>query len=274
MGTVADLDVAVRVKERGMRGRFEGRVAFVTGAASGIGAAVTAALLQAGARVVGVDVQQKGLAGFAEYGEAFVGHVADVTREADLAAGVEAAIGTFGALDVAFNVAGVSRGAPIVDLDEETWDFTVDRVLKGVYLSTKHEARAMRAIGRGGAIVNMSSLNAHVPMHTGAAYASAKAGVEMFTKTAALEMARDGIRVNAVLPGLIDTPLTQRRLVNKPLMDAWLERIPQGRPGRPEEVAAACLFLAGPEASYITGTSLVVDGGWEVTGYPDLRRYT
>lgn len=274
MGTVADLDVAVRVKERGMRGRFEDRVAFVTGAASGIGAAVTAALLQAGARVVGVDVQQKGLAGFAEYGEAFVGHVADVTREADLAAGVEAAVGTFGALDVAFNVAGVSRGAPIVDLDEETWDFTVDRVLKGVYLSTKHEARAMRAIGRGGAIVNMSSLNAHVPMHAGAAYASAKAGVEMFTKNAALEMARDGIRVNAVLPGLIDTPLTQRRLVNKPLMDAWLERIPQGRPGRPEEVAAACLFLAGPEASYITGTSLVVDGGWEVTGYPDLRRYT
>ena len=180
-----------------------------------------------------MDVQQEGLAGFAEYGEAFVGHVADVTREADLAAGVEAAVGTFGALDVAFNVAGVSRGAPIVDLDEETWDFTVDRVLKGVYLSTKHEARAMRATGRGGAIVNMSSLNAHVPMHTGAAYASAKAGVEMFTKNAALEMARDGIRVNAVLPGLIDTPLTQRRLVNKPLMDAWLERIPQGRPGRP-----------------------------------------
>lgn len=255
-----------------MDGRFEGKVAFVTGAASGIGAAVTSALLQAGARVLGVDLQEEGLAGFAEYGEAFVGRVADVSREADLAAGVEAAVGEFGTLDMAFNVAGVSRGAPIVDLDEEMWDFTVDRVLKGVYLSTKHEARAMRATG-GGAIVNMSSLNAHVPMHTGAAYSSAKAGVEMFTKNAALELARDGIRVNAVLPGLIDTPLTQRRLVNKPLMEVWLDRIPQRRPGRPEEVAAACLFLAGPEASYITGTSLVVDGGWEVTGYPDLRQY-
>ncbi len=120
----------------------------------------------------------------------------------------------------------------------------------------------MRAMGRGGAIVNMSSLNAHVPMHAGAAYASAKAGVEMFTKTAALEMARDGIRVNAVLPGLIDTPLTQRRPVNKPLIDAWLERIPQGRPGRPEEVAAACLFLAGPElpTSQAPASSLTVAG--------------
>jgi NAD(P)-dependent dehydrogenase (short-subunit alcohol dehydrogenase family) len=256
-----------------MAGRFEGTVAFVTGAGSGIGAAVTSALLRDGARVVGVDIQEEGLATFAEFGEAFVGRVADVTREADLAAGVQAAVDAFGSLDAAFNIAGVSRGAPVVDLDEETWDFTVDRVLKGVYLSTKHEARAMRASGRGGAIVNMSSLNAHVPMHTGAAYASAKAGVEMFTKTAALELARDGIRVNTVLPGLIETPLTQRRLVNKPLMDVWLERIPQGRPGRPEEVAAACLFLAGPEASYITGTSLVVDGGWEITGYPDLRRF-
>ncbi|AXL92877.1 short-chain dehydrogenase [Streptomyces sp. CB09001] len=256
-----------------MHGRFEDSVAFVTGAASGIGAAVTDALLRAGARVVGADLHQEGLAQFADYGDAFRGHVADVTRESDIVAGVEAALDTFGTLDMAFNVAGVSRGAPIVDLEEDLWDFTVDRVLKGVYLSTKHEARAMRATGRGGAIVNMSSLNAHVPMHTGAAYSSAKAGVEMFTKNAALELARDGIRVNAVLPGLIDTPLTQRRLVNKPLMDTWLERIPQGRPGRPEEVAAACLFLAGPEATYITGTSLVVDGGWEITGYPDLRRF-
>ena len=256
-----------------MAGRFEGTVAFVTGAGSGIGAAVTSALLRDGARVVGVDIQEEGLARFAEFGEAFVGRVADVTREADLAAGVQAAVDAFGTLDAAFNIAGVSRGAPIVDLDEETWDFTVDRVLKGVYLSTKHEARAMRAGGRGGAIVNMSSLNAHVPMHAGAAYASAKAGVEMFTKNAALELAGDGIRVNTVLPGLIETPLTRRRLVNKPLMEVWLDRIPQGRTGRPEEVAAACLFLAGPEASYITGTSLVVDGGWEITGYPDLRRY-
>ena len=128
----------------------------------------------------------------------------------------------------------------------------------------------MREFG-GGSIVNISSLNAHVPMHTGAAYSSAKAGVEMFTKNAALELAVDQIRINAVLPGLIDTPLTKRRLVNKPLMEVWLDRIPLGRPGLPEDVAKACLFLAGDDAAYITGTSLVVDGGWEITGYPDLR---
>jgi NAD(P)-dependent dehydrogenase (short-subunit alcohol dehydrogenase family) len=245
------------------------KVAFVTGAGSGIGAAVTHALLESGASVVGVDISADGLTRFES--ERFVGRIADVTSESELAAGIAVAVATFGGLDMAFNIAGVSRGKPVVELDEELWDFNVDRVLKGVFLSTKQEAIAMRALGTGGAIVNMSSLNAHVPMHTGAAYASAKAGVEMFTKNAALELAVDGIRVNAILPGLVDTPLTQRRLVNKPLMDVWLERIPLGRPGRAEEIADACLFLAGPTSTYITGTSLVVDGGWEITGYPDLR---
>ncbi|MCG7299986.1 SDR family oxidoreductase [Brevibacterium ravenspurgense] len=246
------------------------RTALVTGAASGIGAAIVTALLRRGDTVVGLDLAAEGLEQFAWAGDSFVGRVGDVTVEKDLEDGVATAVEEFGRLDVAFNSAGVSKGAPIVDLDEEKWDFTVDRVLKGVFLSTKHEALAMREFG-GGSIVNISSLNAHVPMHTGAAYSSAKAGVEMFTKNAALELAVDQIRINAVLPGLIDTPLTKRRLVNKPLMEVWLDRIPLGRPGLPEDVAKACLFLAGDDAAYITGTSLVVDGGWEITGYPDLR---
>ena len=251
---------------------FQDKVAFVTGAASGIGAAVTIQLLEAGAKVIGTDISPEGMPKFGAYGSALLFKTADVTREAELVSAIEQGVLTFGQLDIAFNVAGVSRGKPIVELDEELWDFNVDRVLKGVFLSTKHEAKAMRISGRGGAIVNVSSLNARIPMHTGAAYASSKAGVEMFTKTAALELAVDHIRVNTVIPGLIDTPLTQRRLTNKPLMDVWLERIPQGRPGRPEEVAQACLFLASDLASYITGTSLVVDGGWEISGYPVLRK--
>ncbi|MFD5259048.1 SDR family NAD(P)-dependent oxidoreductase [Streptomyces bobili] len=250
-----------------------GKVALVTGAGSGLGAAITTAFLEAGGSVVGADIDESGFAHFAAWGRRFRGRRTDVTVESDLEAAVATAVEEFGALDAAFNVAGVSRGKPLIDLDEALWDFNVDRVLKGVFLSVKHEARAMRDLG-GGAIVNMSSLNARVPMHTGGAYASAKAGVEMLTRTAALELAPCAIRVNSVLPGLIDTPLTQRRLTNGPLMEEWLPRIPMRRPGRPEEVALACLFLAGEDASYITGSSLVVDGGWELTGYPDLSRHT
>jgi NAD(P)-dependent dehydrogenase (short-subunit alcohol dehydrogenase family) len=249
------------------------RVAFVTGAASGLGAAVTVALINSGSSVVGIDVDERGLERLNALGPAFHGQRGDVTSESDLRDGVAAAVERFGRLDSAFNVAGVSRGKPILDLEEELWDFNVDRVLKGVFLSIKQEALAMRVLGEGGSIVNVSSLNARIPMHTGAAYSSAKAGVEMLTETAALELASLGIRVNSVLPGLIDTPLTQRRLTDAPLMEEWLPRIPLRRPGRPDEVARAALFLAQEDASYITGSSLVVDGGWHLTGYPDLSKF-
>ncbi|SJN09722.1 3-oxoacyl-[acyl-carrier protein] reductase [Leucobacter sp. 7(1)] len=253
---------------------YLGKVAFVTGAASGIGAAITELLLERGASVIASDLSADALSPLVEaHGDRVFPVEIDVTDESTIEAGLEAGVGHFGHLDCAFNIAGVSRGAMIVDLPAEQWDLNNAVVLRGVFLSVKHEARVMRERG-GGAIVNMSSLNARMPMHTGAAYSSAKAGVEMFTKSAALELAEWGIRVNAVLPGLIDTPLTQRRLLNAPLMDSWLPRIPLGRPGLPLEVAQAALFLAGPEASYVTGTGLIVDGGWEITGYPDLRPFS
>lgn len=235
----------------------------VTGAASGIGAATVDGLLAGGARVVGGDLNPD------ENRENYTAVRCDVTQEADVEALVRVAVEQHGRLDLAFNVAGAARSAPIIDQAEEDWDFTVDLVLKGVFLSVKHEARAMTA---GGAIVNVSSLNAHVPMHGGAAYASGKAGAEMLTKNAALELGDCGIRVNAVLPGLVDTPLTTGLTTSEALAEDWKSVIVAGRPGRPEEIAAAMLFLASDEASYITGTSLVVDGGWEITGYPDLRK--
>ncbi len=257
-----------------MNDDYRDMVAFVTGAASGIGAAVTTMLLERGALVIASDLSEEGLGLHSErHGDRVFPVQVDVSNEESIEAGLAAGVQHFGRLDRAFNIAGVSKGAMIVDLPVEQWDFNVNIVLRGVFLSVKHEARIMRETG-GGAIVNMSSLNAHVPMHTGAAYVSAKAGVEMFTKNAALELADDGIRLNAILPGLIDTPLTQRRLTNQPLMEHWLTRIPLHRAGLPEEVAQAALFLAGSEASYITGTSLVVDGGWEITGYPDLRPFS
>jgi NAD(P)-dependent dehydrogenase (short-subunit alcohol dehydrogenase family) len=175
-------------------------------------------------------------------------------------------------------VAGAGRPAPILDLEADSWDFVVALVQKGVFLSTKHEARAMIAAGAvkeglTGAIVNVASLNAHVPMDLGSSYATAKAGVEMFSRNAALELTPLGIWVNAVLPGLVATPSTEPILGLPQLLADFENRILVGRPATPAEIAAPCLFLASGDARYITGTSLVVDGGWEITNYPYLRRY-
>ena len=211
-----------------------------------------------------------------ELGPDFLAQTADVTREADGKALVDLAIERFGGLDCAFNVAGAAQPGYIVDLDEDDWDFTVDLCLKGVFLGMKHQARAM--LGRGGsrgsgAIVNIASLNAHVPMHGGAAYVSAKAGVEMLSKNAALEFADGGVRVNAVLSGLVETPLTRRHFENPDAHAAFMERIPMRRAAQPEEIAAPALYLASDDASYVSGASLLVDGAWAVSGYPDMRLF-
>lgn len=257
--------------EQVVPGRFAGKVAVVTGGASGIGAAISRRLLKEGAHVVAADLNAEQLKQMeTEFTGKLAGVVTDVTHEESNAAMVAAAVERFGGLHVAFNAAGAARGGPVVDLSEADWDWTVDLILKGVFLSTKHEARQMRA---GGAIVNISSLNAHVPMWGGSPYAAAKAGVEMFTKNAALELGPEGIRVNAILPGLIATPLTSSFTGNASLQQDFLNRIPLGRTGAPEDIAAAALFLASEDAAYITGTSLVVDGGWEITNYPDLSKY-
>lgn len=252
--------------------RFAGKVAVVAGGASGIGLAILRGLVRDGAQAVCADISQERLDEVAaELGEAVACTRADVTREAEVEAMMALAAARFGALDCAFNVAGASRPGYIVDLAEADWDFTVDLCLKGVFLGIKHAARHI--LGRGGAIVNIASLNAHVPMHAGAAYAAAKAGVEMLTKNAALEMTPDGVRVNAVLPGLVQTPLTKWHFDNQAALDAFLARIPAGRAAQPEDIAGPALFLASDEARYVSGASLLVDGGWAVTGYPDMRPF-
>jgi meso-butanediol dehydrogenase / (S,S)-butanediol dehydrogenase / diacetyl reductase len=258
--------------------RFAGKVALVTGAASGIGLAITERLLAEGAKVVGGDLSAEGLNAIsARHGGDFQGMRIDVTSEADGEALAALAVDSFGSLDAAFNVAGGNRGGYILDQREEDWDWTVDLCLKGVFLGMKHQARQMiRSNGphRGqSAIVNIASLNAHVPMHSGAAYVSAKAGVEGLTKNGALELATYGIRVNAILPGLVETPLTKRHFNNPDALAAFVERIPQGRPAQPSEIAAPALYLASDDASYVNGASLLVDGAWAVSGYPDMRPF-
>lgn len=256
-----------------MTTRYENKVAIVTGAASGIGYEITKRLIAEGASVVGADLNTDRLAAIkADLGDRFLGVQTNVTKEDQVKQLVETTVATFGGLNVAFNVAGASKMGTITQLSEEDWDFTVDLCLKGVFLSMKHEALQMAKQG-GGAIVNVASLNAHVPMYANSAYTSAKAGVEMLTKNGALEMARDGIRVNAILPGLIETPLTEELLANADIKAAYMERIPMKRAAKPEEMTGPALFLASDDASYVSGSNLLVDGAWATSGYPDLSRW-
>jgi NAD(P)-dependent dehydrogenase (short-subunit alcohol dehydrogenase family) len=253
--------------------RYEGSVAVVTGAASGIGAAIARRFLAEGGRVAGGDIDEAGLDSLAaELGDGFVGVRCDVTVEDDVAALVAAAAELGGGLQAAFNVAGASRPAPIVEMTEEDWDFTVDLCLKGVFLSMKHEGRQMIAGGGGGgAIVNVASLNSRVPMFFGAAYSAAKAGVVMLGQNGALELAEHGIRVTTISPGLTATPLVDPMTSIPEVHAAFMERIPLKRPATPEDIAGTALFLASADAAYVTGVNVVVDGGWELSGYPDLR---
>lgn len=254
-----------------MHQRFAGRTAVITGGASGIGLAIARRFRVEGGTVVANDINPERVAALAaELGADGIAIAGDVTREEDVAALFGAAMERFGAVDASFHVAGGNRHGYIARMVEADWDFTVDLCLKGVMFAMKHAAQAMLTQGRG-AMVNIASLNAHVPMHAGAAYSAAKAGVEMLTKNGALELTPSGIRVNAILPGLVQTPLTKRLFDNADIHAAFMERIPQGRAAQPEEIAAPALFLASDDASYVSGASLLVDGAWAVSGYPDMR---
>jgi NAD(P)-dependent dehydrogenase (short-subunit alcohol dehydrogenase family) len=255
--------------------RFANKVALVTGAASGIGAAVTQQLIDDGAAVVLFDLNAAAVESAATaLGDKALAHAGDVTNEDDVKAAVDAAVAKFGKLDSAFNIAGLAKIGTITDGSVADWNATVDVVLGGTYLVTRYAALAMRAGGNGGTIVNVSSLNAHVPLYGGSSYAAAKAGVEAFTKNSALELGADGIRVNAVLPGLVETPMTAPFMSVESVANDFLGRIVAQRAGTPSEIADACTYLASDQASYVNGTSLVVDGGWEITNYPDLKPFT
>ena len=254
--------------------RYDRKVAVVTGAASGIGRAITCRIVAEGGSVVGGDLNDDGLERLArELGDPVVGVATDVRKESEVAALVGTAVERFGRIDVAFNAAGLGSGGPVWELSEETWDATVDVCLKGCFFAVKHEALQLVKQGVGGAIVNIASLNSRVPMRGGSPYTASKAAVEMLTMNAALELAEYGIRVTAISPGLIATPLTEPLLRIPGAKEAYLERIPLGRVGTPEEIAATAAFLGSDEASYVSGANVFVDGGWALSGYPDLRPF-
>lgn len=253
---------------------FENSVAVVTGGVSGIGAAITRRLVDRGAKVFVADINADAVAAATEtFGENVAGLRTDVTDEQSMEALFAAAVERFGRIDAVYNVAGGSKPGRVIDMDLATWDFNIKLNLSGAFLGTKLGAKQFLAQGGAGSIVNIASLNSQVPMHSGAGYSTAKAGVVMLTKNAALELAEQGIRVNAISPGLVATPLTGGLLAVPGVMDTYLDRIPAKRAADPDEIAGVALFLASADASYVNGENIVVDGAWATTGYPDLRAF-
>jgi len=244
--------------------RFENKVVLVTGAASGIGAAASRRFAGEGARLMLGDINEEGLATVAKElapgGERIAVHGADVSDLAQVEALTQAAVDGFGRLDVVFNNAGIGAYGKTPDLDPEVWHRIIAVDLHSVFYGCRAAIPHLRAAG-GGAIVNTASISGLGGDAGPAAYNAAKGGVVNYTRTLAIDHARDGIRVNAVCPGLIETNLSHRLISHEKLMDAYRERIPMGRAGRAEEVASVVCFLASDEASFITGVMLPVDGG-------------
>jgi NAD(P)-dependent dehydrogenase (short-subunit alcohol dehydrogenase family) len=249
-----------------MNGMYEGKVAVVTGAASGIGRATAIAFAREGAKVVVADVGVEGGQETVcqiqrEGGEAIFVRT-DVSKAEEVEAMVATTIAEYGRLDVAFNNAGIEgQPAPTADCTRENWDRTIGINLTGVWLCMKAEIPRMLANG-GGAIVNCSSIAGLVGFTGIPAYAASKHGVVGLTKTAALDDATAGIRVNAVCPGVIQTPMIDRFTGGTAEAKAQLTSLePVGRFGTPEEVATSVLWLCSDAASFVTGVALPVDGG-------------
>lgn len=254
-------------------GELSGRAAIVTGAAQGIGRATAVALANAGCAVTIVDVDpdlgENAASEIAASGGRALFARADVTVLADIAAATESALAAFGTVDILVNNAARAIGGVVDEIDEATWNAVLSTNLSSVWRGMKCVVPHMRRQRRG-AIVNLSSVQALTGFHGWAAYAAAKGGINALTQQAALDLAPAGIRVNAVAPGTIMTPMNERIFRDaadpQALIDRWNAAHPIGRFGRPEEVAEAVLFLASDRAAFITGTILKVDGGLMIKG--------
>ena len=242
--------------------RLKDKVAIITGAASGIGRATAIRFAQEGARVVVADINQAGGEACVEQiktegGEAAFVHT-DVSREADLQNMIDFAVSNYGALHILHNNAYWTEAKLAVETTLENWQRTLDVTLLPVFLASKIAIPHLKASGSG-VIINTASVQSIVGVPGYAAYQAAKGGVLALTRALALELVPD-IRVVAILPGAIDTPAVS--ISDQVSMDDLIASIPMGRLGRPEEIANTALFLASDEASYITGTGIIVDGGY------------
>ena len=262
-----------------MAGRLAGRVALITGAATGLGAAMARGMAAEGAPVAVSDVDTEGGKALAAELEA-AGHEAmfialDVTGEADWEAAIPAVIDRFGGLDILVNNAGIVIVEPVDAATLESWRKTMSVNLDGVFLGTKHGMAAMRA---GGSIINISSIMGFTSTPELTAYSASKGAVRLFSKGAALDGAKDErrIRVNSIHPGYIHTEMMETTCYSEyGSLEAGLEAIakrhPIGRVGKPQDIANGAIFLASEESSFITGTELVIDGGYLAVGGYDVQ---
>lgn len=248
---------------------FTGKVAFITGAANGIGRAAALAFARQGAHVVVADVSEQGNHETArmitDLGGQALAVRCDVSKSDDVRNALNATIEKFGRLDFAFNNAGIEyKIQPAADVTEEEWTRIIDIDLRGVFLCMKHEIPLILEQG-GGAIVNTSSGAGIRGFEGGAAYVAAKHGVVGLTKAAALDYAHANLRINAVCPGIIDTPMMDRFSGGTAEgRVAVIAQEPVGRMGTPEEIAAAVVWLCSDSASFVVGTALIIDGGQTV----------
>jgi NAD(P)-dependent dehydrogenase (short-subunit alcohol dehydrogenase family) len=241
--------------------RLDGKVALVTGASRGLGAGIADALKEAGAAVAGTSREQGSAEQVAERLDS-VPVAMDVSDVGSVRAGVDRVASELGRLDILVNNAGLNIPQGIFDVDEASWDAVVNTNLKGTFFAAQAAARHMVAGGEGGRIINVASQAGVVGIEERSAYGASKGGTVVLTKVLAIELAQRGITVNAVAPTFIATELTRGTLEDPAWRERILSRIPLGRVGEVEEVAAAAVYLASPAAALVTGHTLLVDGGW------------